>query len=196
AFPFRRKGQGATASSADFTDEHEFYKVLEAEPSGNYSVSAKGMWHGGIHVTEAGAGRSLDLKYGVRCLADGEVIAYRVDRAYPLSELPAQSGTGAISAPYSTGFTLVRHSMEFPRGTTLTFYSLYMHLQDLADYERDTALSRPAYWSKEFEVTAFAQDRPDAGANGQTAPAEQRGLRIRATRRAGTILGILPQGAR
>ena len=89
AFPFRRKGQGATASSADFTDEHEFYKVLEAEPSGNYSVSAKGMWHGGIHVTEAGAGRSLDLKYGVRCLADGEVIAYRVDRAYPLSELPA-----------------------------------------------------------------------------------------------------------
>ncbi|WP_454806950.1 hypothetical protein [Paraburkholderia fungorum] len=196
AFPFRRKGQGATASSADFTDEHEFYKVLEAEPSGNYSVSAKGMWHGGVHVTEAGAGRSLDLKYGVRCLADGEVIAYRVDRAYPLSELPAQNGTGAISAPYSTGFTLVRHSMEFPRGTTLTFYSLYMHLQDLADYERDTTLSRPAYWSKEFEVTAFAQDRPDAGANGQTAPAEQMGLRIRATRRTGTILGILPQGAR
>ncbi|CAE6724489.1 chitinase [Paraburkholderia haematera] len=195
AFPFRKKGQGNAGSSADFTDEHEFYKVLKQEPTGSYSVSGKGMWHGGIHVTEAGAGKSLDLKYGVRCIVDGHVVAYRMNHIYPVSELPAQNGASAISAPYSTGFALVRHSMEFPKGTTLTFYSLYVHLQDLADYESDATLSRPAYWSKEYKVTEFAQDSQNPGPNGQTASAGRKGLRIRASYPSGTILGILPQGA-
>ncbi|MFM0550047.1 chitinase [Paraburkholderia sediminicola] len=195
AFPFRKKAQGNAGSSADFTDEHDFHKVLKQEPSGSYPVSGKGMWHGGIHVTEAGAGRSLDLGYGVRCIADGEVVAWRVDRAYPVSEVPAQDGKPAISAPYSTGFALVRHVMEFPRGTTLKFFSLYMHLQDIAGYESDTSQPRPAYWSTQFKVTEFARDKPHPSPNGQVAPAVQQGLRIRATRPHGTVLGILPQGA-
>ena len=167
AFPFRKKDQGNAGSSVDFTGEHDFHKALQQEPSGSYSVSGKGMWHGGIHVTEAGAGRSLDLKYGVRCIAEGEVVAWRVDRTYPVSEIPAQSDTpAAISAPYSTGFALVRHSMEFPRGSALKFFSLYMHLQDLAGYERDTSQPKPAYWSTQFKVTEFARDKPCAGPNG------------------------------
>ena len=194
AFPFRKKGEGNAGSSADFTDEHDFHKVLRQEPSGCYSVSGKGMWHGGIHVTEAGAGRSLDLKYGARGIADGEVVAWRVNSAYPVSEIAAQGGKPAISAPYSTGFALVRHSMEFPRGTTLTFFSLYMHLQDLAGYTADASQPKPAYWLTRFKITGFAGDKPDAGRNGQVAPAEQKGLRIRATRPHGTPLGILPQG--
>jgi predicted chitinase len=195
AFPFRRKAQGATGSSADFTDEHDFHKVLKQEPSGFYSVSGKGMWHGGMHVTEAGAGQLLDLKYGVRSVAKGEVVAWRANRTYPVSEIPAQNGKPAISAPYSTGFALVRHSMEFPRGTTLTFFTLYMHLQDLASYESDTSLPKPAYWQTQFKVTGFARDKPHAGPNGQVAPAGQEGLRIRVTKPHGTILGIVPQGA-
>ncbi|RKT13440.1 putative chitinase [Paraburkholderia sp. RAU2J] len=195
AFPFRRKGQGTGAASADFTDEHEFHKLLSQEPSGAYSVSGKGMWHGGIHVTEAGAGASLDLKSGVRCIADGEVVAWRVNRTYPVSEIPAQNGNPAISAPYSTGFALVRHSMEFPKDRKLTFYSLYAHLQDFADYESDTSLPRPKYWTTRFEVTTHAQDRPTAGAGGQSAPADQQGLRVLVSKPHGTVLGILPQGA-
>ncbi|RKT13442.1 putative chitinase [Paraburkholderia sp. RAU2J] len=195
AFPFRRKGQGTGAASADFTDEHEFHKLLSQEPSGAYSVSGKGMWHGGIHVTEAGAGASLDLKSGVRCIADGEVVAWRVDRTYPVSEIPAQNGNPAISAPYSTGFALVRHSMEFPKDQKLTFYSLYAHLQDFADYESDTSIPRPKYWTTRFEVTTHAQDRPTAGAGGQSAPADQQGLRVLVSKPHGTVLGILPQGA-
>lgn len=152
AFPFRRKGQGANSASTDFVDEHEFHKLLKQEPSGAYSVSGKGMWHGGIHVTEAGAGASLDLKNGVRCIADGEVVAWRVNSTYPVSEIPAQNGTPAISAPYSTGFALVRHSMEFPKDRKLTFYSLYAHLQDFADYESGTSLPRPKYWTTGAEL--------------------------------------------
>jgi hypothetical protein len=195
AYPFRKKELGSAGASANFTDEHEFHTILKQEPSGSYAVSGKGMWHGGIHVTEAGAGGSLDLKNGVRCIADGEIVAWRVNRTYPVSEIAALNGKPAISAPYSTGFALVRHSMEFPKGTTLRFFSLYMHLQDLADYDGDTTLARPAYWSTQFQVTEFARDKPDAGPGGQSAPAEQHGLRVRATKQHGTVLGILPQGA-
>jgi hypothetical protein len=80
AFLFLRKGQGKSETSSRFTDEHDIYRLLaEREPSGSYLVSNKGMWHGGIHVTEAGAGQSLDLDAGVRCIADGYVIAYRAE---------------------------------------------------------------------------------------------------------------------
>ncbi|WP_409364280.1 hypothetical protein [Burkholderia sp. Bp9143] len=122
AFPFLRKGQGQSEASARFTDEHEIYRLLaEREPSGAYLVSRKGMWHGGIHITEAGAGQSLDLDAGLRCIADGVLIAFRANKTYPLSEIAAAGSGSPVQAPYSTGFALVRHTMEFPQGTKLTF---------------------------------------------------------------------------
>ncbi|WP_233805179.1 glycoside hydrolase family 19 protein [Paraburkholderia sp. HP33-1] len=194
AFPFRKKGNGSGASATDITDEHEMHLLLKQEPSGTFAVSGKGMWHGGIHISEAGAGRSLDLKGGVRCLADGEVVAWRLDRSYPVSTLPARNGQAETRAAYSTGFALVQHTMEFPRGTTLIFYSLYMHLQDFAGYQADPALPWPGYWSASMQVTEDTIDRPTAGINGQPAPAEQVGLRVRTTRPNGTPVGILPRG--
>ncbi|MGF6260797.1 putative chitinase [Paraburkholderia youngii] len=195
AYPFRKKAQGTDGPPADFIDEHEFHQLLRREPSGAYAVSGTGMWHGGIHVTETGAGASLDLKGGVRCIADGEMVAWRIDRVYPVSKIPARNGQPAISAPYSTGFALVRHSMEFPKDRKLTFYSLYAHLQDFADYENDAHLPRPKYWATRFEVTTYAQDRPTIGSGGQSAPADQRGLRVRASKPHGKVLCILPHGA-
>lgn len=191
-FPFRKKGNGT--ASVEITDEHEFHRILKNEPSGTYSLSSKGMWHGGIHISEAGAGQALDLKGGVRCIADGDVVAWRLNRSYPISELPAQNGKPAFSAPYSTGFALVRHAMEFPRGTKLTFFSLYMHLQDLAGYESDATLPKPAYWTPEFKVTEYAQDKPHVSPRGVTAPSEQKGLRVRATHPHGAPRCILPLG--
>jgi len=194
-FPLRKKVQGNDAESVEITDEHEFHKLLTKEPSGTFAVSRNGMWHGGIHISEAGAGQCLDLEGGVRCIADGEVVAWRLNRNYPVSELPAQADMPSIKAPYSTGFALVRHSMEFPRGTKLVFFSLYMHLQDFAGYDGDKKLRRPAYWSPEFKVTAFARDKPYARASGQAAPPEQMGLRVRVTKPDGAPLCILPRGA-
>ncbi|KAI3589516.1 hypothetical protein D9X30_5099 [Cupriavidus sp. U2] len=193
-FPLRKKAAKEGAPGVEITDEHEFHRLLRLEPGGAFAVSAHGMWHGGIHITEAGAGQFLDLTGGVLAMADGEVVAWRLDRTCPVTELPGDGQQSAIQACYSTGFALVRHKMEFPRGTWLTFYSLYMHLQDLAGYENKKTLSRPAHWSPEFKVTTFARDRqrPRPGVRG--APAEQKGLRVRSARAGGTTLGILPQG--
>lgn len=139
---------------------------------------------------QAGAGQAFDLEAGVRCIADGYVIAYRLERTHSVSDGP----TGA-QAPYSTSFALVRHSMEFPKGTTLTFYSLYMHLLAYDDYKKAPARKRPAYWSTRWQVSEFAKDKPNAGRNGQKPDAGQQGLRVRRSPRDGGIIGILPQGS-
>jgi predicted chitinase len=194
AFPFRRKGQGNGSAAADFTDEHEIFRLLAQESSGSFPVGSGGMWHGGIHVSEAGAGQSMDFKGGVRCIADGEVVAWRLNRAYLVSHIPAHDGQPAIDASYSTGFALVKHVMEFPRGRKLTFFSLYMHLQDYAGYESDPSLPWPAYWAAKVEVTQDAADKSQPGAGGQTAPDGQTGLNVRASKPHGTVLGILPRG--
>ncbi|MCG5074700.1 cell wall hydrolase [Paraburkholderia tagetis] len=196
AFPFLRKAQGPAGASAQFTDEHDIYRLLaQSEPSGSYLVSRKGMWHGGIHVTEAGAGRELDLDGGLRCIADGVLIAWRANRDYPVSELAADGSNMPSQAPYSTAFALVRHEMEFPRGTKLTFYSLYMHLMSSADYDSNfPKRQKPSYWSRQWQVTQYAQDRPLPGPGGQAADPSQAGLHVRKTPN-GPVLGILPQGA-
>ncbi|KUY84500.1 glycoside hydrolase family 19 protein [Burkholderia sp. RF4-BP95] len=195
AFPFLRKGQGQSKASAQFTDEHEIYRLLaEHEPAGTYLVGRKGMWHGGIHVTEAGAGQSLDLEAGLRCIADGVLIAYRADKTYPLSEIAAIGSESPDQAPYSTGFALVRHTMEFPRGRKLTFYSLYMHLMSYEDYANFPKRDKPSYWPRQWRVTQYAQDKPSSGRNGQVPDSAQQGLRVRETPN-GTPIGILPQGA-
>ncbi|WP_454766947.1 glycoside hydrolase family 19 protein [Cupriavidus campinensis] len=195
AFPFRKASGDATKPSTEFTDQHEFHRLLRKEPGGAYAVSRKGLWHGGIHITETGAGASLDLRYGVRCMADGAVVAWRLNKTYLTSDIPAQGDTPAFSAHYSSSFALVRHMMEFPKDNTLTFYSLYMHLQDLASYDADKVLPRPSYWTTWFEVAEGADDKPDAGASGRPAPAEHTGLRVRASKSTGKIVGILPRGA-
>jgi hypothetical protein len=196
AFPFLRKGRGQSEASARFTDEHEIYALLaEREPTGTYLVSRKGLWHGGIHVTEAGAGQALDLEAGLRCIVDGVLIAFRANKTYPVSEIASAGSEAPVQAPYSTGFALVRHTMEFPRGKTLTFYSLYMHLMSSDDYANYPKRERPAYWSRQWQVTQHAQNKPSRNRRGQAADPSQQGLRIRKSRRYGEIIGIVPQGA-
>ncbi|WP_260427492.1 hypothetical protein [Burkholderia stagnalis] len=196
AFPFLRKEQSKSGKSSRFTDEHEIYRLLaEREPTGTYLVSRKGMWHGGIHVTEAGAGQVLDLEAGLRCIADGVLIAFRINKTYPVSEIASTSSNAPVQAPYSTGIALVRHTMEFPRGKTLTFYSLYMHLMSHEDYANFPKREKPTYWSRQWQVTQHAQDKPAPGRGGQVPDPAQLGLRVRKSHPRGETIGILPHGA-
>lgn len=125
---------------------------------GYYPAGENGLWHGGIHFDEGTA--AVFDQSSVRCIADGEVIAYRVDEIYPVSvytdEVPR-----ANRAPFSTGFVLVKHNLCPPQLESddsegaavnlqsppmLTLYSLYMHLQDWASYRANTELPRPEFW--------------------------------------------------
>jgi hypothetical protein len=190
AFPFKK------ADGKDFSDEHEFHSLLARENTGHFPVNDSGMWHGGIHVAAGGAGTSLDLKHGVRCLADGEVVAYRIDRVCPISTVPALAEKPAFTAPYSTSFALVRHAMEYPRGNELTFFSLYMHLQSFEEYQSESSLARPTYWSKAWEVTSAANDKPKSDVHHGYPSGGQVGLNIHDAPKSPSMLGILPRGAR
>lgn len=89
--------------------------------SGSYPMGKNRFWHGGVHVHPA------DRASPIRAIADGDVVAYRFDEA---------DSTDAFfdKAPYSRSFVLLKHETELGQtnlGTaSMTFYSLYMHLQE------------------------------------------------------------------
>lgn len=152
--------------------------------SGFYPIGKNGQWHGGIHF-DANTARVFDQS-SVRCIADGEVIAYRIDSTYPKSTYQ-----GNPNAPFSTGFVLVKHKLEAPalpgREETppaLTFYSLYMHLLDWSSYGKPGAPTPP-----EFISETLYKVKPDKATDPLV------GLRVR-SEPGSTVLAILPKGSK
>lgn len=127
------------ADGKQFTDAEEVYKALENEKSGHYLLGSNKFWHGGIHISDASAPQCV-LNEPVRCMADGEVVAYRLNQDY----LESTFGDNEKKLKYSNSFCLVRHEYksapnpeEGPnkgKQNKLTFYSLYMHLLPYARY--------------------------------------------------------------
>ncbi|EOW6733501.1 hypothetical protein ACOZ0S_000953 [Cronobacter dublinensis] len=115
-------------------------------------IGRNGMWHGGIHITDAttpwcalsgkGAGETVqhDGRQAIRCMVDGEVVAYRLCKDY----IPVSWITGPLSI--SGSFVLVRHYIQ-PGKTEksgLHFYTLYMHLAPYSAYPQDSHLMKVA----------------------------------------------------
>ncbi|VVN22269.1 MULTISPECIES: hypothetical protein [Pseudomonas] len=132
-YPFRK------ADGKQFSDAEEVYKVLENETSGHYLLGSNKFWHGGIHISNASAPQCI-LNEPIRCMADGEVVAYRLNEDY----LESTFGENEKKLKYSNSFCLVRHEYksapnpeEGPskgKQNKLNFYSLYMHLLPFKRY--------------------------------------------------------------
>ncbi|WP_066098758.1 hypothetical protein [Xanthomonas massiliensis] len=188
-YPFKKKAEsgkvGAQPVGAD--DTRFYFQALSNASDGFYPIGANGQWHGGIHF-DAQTGATLPQEEGIRCIGDGEVVAYQVESQYSSVEY----STG--KALYSRGFTLVRHRLELPPAPatkqqgqkeqnktapasdhtpqrpdqkaeepSLIFYSVYLHLLDWAGYQKlDAKKPRPGYWGDEIYLVgdkAFDQDR-------------------------------------
>ncbi|KVC98355.1 glycoside hydrolase family 73 protein [Burkholderia ubonensis] len=102
SFPF------SPAGKEDAADPMTYMKALASAEDGFYPLGASGNWHGGIHFDQK-TGKVLKQDEGVRAIAKGEVVAYRLDSKYP--ELAYQDKRFAL---YSTGFVLVRHILQLP----------------------------------------------------------------------------------
>jgi len=133
---------------------------------GFFPIGVNGQWHGGIHF-DAGTATRFNQHDGVRCIADGEIIAWRLNDE-PMRSLYTQ-GTGR----YSNGFVLVRHRLQYP-DTQISgvFYSLYMHLATTKFYEDPDVdgipyiinpLVCPNWWGKDplKRIAAGKDERPD-----------------------------------
>jgi hypothetical protein len=137
--PLRWSYPLAAASGQTAAGPQTYFQALSQADGGFYPLGANGLWHGGIHLG-AGPGGLLTPDSPLLSIADGEVVAYRLDTRYPEVDYP-----DSRKALYSTGFVLVRHTMVLPDTSgssmpasadeTLEFYSLYMHLLDWAGYQ-------------------------------------------------------------
>jgi predicted chitinase len=166
---------------------------LAKATSGYYPLGRNGLWHGGVHFDSGTAG-ALEQS-SVHCLADGEVVAYRIDEQSPTTAYFINKQR--VQKPFSRNFVLVRHCLQAPRiegsadvPPSLTFYSLYMHLQDWQDYRRDPAISRPAFWPEGQTrwVKSTVKDQ-------QVGYPGIRGLNVRHQAHGGKVFAFLPRGA-
>ncbi|EAA8371766.1 hypothetical protein BHM08_20935 [Salmonella enterica] len=141
----------------EFSNLEEMLAHLEGEAAGHWLIGRNGMWHGGIHISDtttpwcALSGQAMNEavdfpvpfkgEQAVRCMADGEVVAYRINRDY--LSVPWYWG----DLHYSGSFVLVRHRIQ-PGKTAesgLTFYTLYMHLAPWLAYpEKDSTAFKVA----------------------------------------------------
>jgi len=131
-----------------FSSVEDLLAVLGRESSGQYLVGSQGMWHGGIHITDATVpwcALSTDSEEEraylrqpyrgeqfIRCMADGEIVAWRVCKDYESAAIEWRGEKLLLS----TSFVLVRHRVE-PGDTPasgLTFYTLYIQLAPFAAY--------------------------------------------------------------
>ena len=121
---------------SQYDNAREFFNLLQQETAGNYLIGKSNFWHGGIHISDKTAPHCVDRDM-VRCMVDGTVVAYRLNRDYH------QSQWMGSTLHYSTGFVLVRHEYASPFNT-LRFYSLYMHVAPYVAYDK-IELKNPTY---------------------------------------------------
>ena len=132
---------------SEFGSQEDILSHLGGESTGQYAIGRSGMWHGGIHITHATtpwcalSGKSpleaIDFptpfkgEQAIRCMADGEVVAYRVCQDY----LTLAWESGPLS--FSGSFVLIKHYIQpgEKESSGLHFYTLYMHLAPYSAYE-------------------------------------------------------------
>nr|WP_242673396.1 hypothetical protein [Enterobacter wuhouensis] len=134
---------------SEFGNLEDILSHLDGESTGQYAIGRSGMWHGGIHITHittpwcALSGKApleaFDFpvafkgEQAIRCMADGEIIAYRVCNDY----MTLAWESGPLS--FSGSFVLVKHYIQPGEKETsgLHFYTLYMHLAPYSAYEAE-----------------------------------------------------------
>jgi|GEM_PF-1249247 len=200
AYPFKAKAADGDSSPSNITPAL-YYDALANAKDGFYPLGANGLWHGGIHF-DGGTAASLDQS-AIGCIADGEVVAYRIDDRYPTSQYG--EGPTAMHLPFSSGFVLVKHSLALPEppapATTeegsdaetaaapasepMTFYSLYMHLQDWTGYKAASAPTAP-----DFLGDTLYSVKANKATDNLT------GLRVRSAAKTGTVKALLAKGSK
>ena len=89
---------------------NNYYSALLKASKGFYPISINQLIHMGIHFDETVLKELGDEnERQVHCIADGEVVAYRINDNYQ------NISYGDTVAYYSTGFVLVRHLLEMER---------------------------------------------------------------------------------
>lgn len=148
-------------------DVAALYAMNEGGEGGFFPIGSNRFWHGGAHF-DAGA-------EPVRAIADGEVVAYRINRK------PLEVKLGGQSMTMSSGFVLIRHEKTTPKEQKIEFFSLYMHLLPFESYSAEQKKAPPSL----FKRFTFKVDTTEDG----------RGLNVRSAADKAKIVGVIPKDA-
>ena len=110
----------------------QYFNHLAGDESARFLFNNSGLWHQGIHLRASKFPSSEFENNKICAIADGKLIAYKVDSDYKSDN---ESESSKESAVYSTGFFLLKHEVAYPKDNVLTFYSLYRHTAKLSDYQ-------------------------------------------------------------
>jgi hypothetical protein len=198
AYPFQDKNH------KEIADPQKFYEAMSYMDDGFFPLGVNGFPHGGMHFGN-GTASALDQAGGVRCIAGGDIVAHKIDDAYP--HLQFSDGKWAA---YSTGFVLVRHRLTMPPALNSTgpqpadeshdIYSLYMHMADWVTYLANAKLLRPFWWDVDaYSVSGKDRQNPApdgdaAGAAGAFVWTEPTAGKKKGQYNAGQQVGFLPEG--
>ncbi|WP_241673527.1 glycoside hydrolase family 19 protein [Ewingella americana] len=153
-----------------FSSALDLLSTLGGESSGQYLVGSQGMWHGGIHITdttipwcalstdsEAEKAYYNGVPYKgeqfIRCMADGEIVAFRVCKDYESEAIEWRDEKLQLSS----SFVLVKHYIQpgDTENSELTFYTLYMNLAPFAAYSQQGGeLNRKTAGSQRYYASA------------------------------------------
>ena len=182
-----------------------YNEALMSALTGFYPIGVNKLIHQGVHFDEnalnkLGVEKPREINSKVYCIADGEVIAYRVNDNYQKLDYGDRVGF------FSTGFVLVRHLLEMERveeetNSTKTekqkqpphrlyFYSLYMHLADKAFYEKNSKQPVPAFWQQDIYQVKDKNLQYIKGLNCRNEPDPQNNLNKLAVLQTGTKLKL------
>lgn len=160
------------ADGKEFKDAKSLASLLGNEA--NYLLGLN-TWHGGIHISDKKAPWVKDI-HPVRCIADGEVVAFRMMPDYLVSKYKGQEYR------YSNSFCLVRHKFKqdkpadgtkdtTPRDNTsdsgtkkedggFTYYTLYMHLCPWDKWPKNSRYRLKKGWRVRHSVPAHDYQPP------------------------------------
>ncbi|MBZ5796128.1 M35 family metallopeptidase [Burkholderia contaminans] len=136
----------------------KYFDLAKSVSGGVFPVGMNRFWHGGVH---------LKGTKPIRAVADGTIVAYRLDSDYTPSAFDAQVASGAASSrkpprEFSSSFVLIRHECEVNNGVTTVdrytgahFYSLYANLMP-AKHLHDKPLLPPFLTTGERLLTVYA----------------------------------------
>lgn len=127
------------ANGEQYATLDEMMALVGREPHGSWLAGTNRMWHGGLHITQISApgsvmnAETLDTVVPLQCMADGEVVAWRLGQKYKENTYNGQK------LQYSSTFVLVKSTClpdtDKPQ-TQLDFYSLYMGLAPLSAFQK------------------------------------------------------------
>ena len=125
AYPLKPRGNVTNLSQ-------QYFNHLAGDESARFLFNNSGLWHQGIHLRASKFPSSEFENDKICAIADGKLIAYKVDSGYKTDN---ESESSKERAVYSTGFFLLKHEVAYPKDNVLTFYSLYRHTAKLGDYQ-------------------------------------------------------------